>query len=54
MGIVPSRTYHNRKGDEGEYASQCSELEEDLVFDPQTLGGLLISIGKEQGKAFDE
>lgn len=50
MGIVPSGTYHNRAHCQGDYASKLAVLGEDLVFDPQTSGGLLISISKEQGE----
>lgn len=48
MGIVPSGTYHNREHCSGDYASELSILGEDLVFDPQTSGGLLISVSEEQ------
>lgn len=50
MGIVPSGTYHNRRHCQESYCSQLSALGEDIVFDPQTSGGLLISISKEQGQ----
>ncbi|AFA47605.1 selenide, water dikinase SelD [Acetobacterium woodii] len=51
MGIVPSGTYHNRNHCQGDYASDLSVMEEDIVFDPQTSGGLLISIAAERGAA---
>ncbi len=50
MGIVPAATYHNREHCSGDYESILSTLEEDLIFDPQTSGGLLISISEAQGK----
>lgn len=49
MGIVPSGTYHNRRHCQANCFSELSTLGEDIVFDPQTSGGLLISISKEQG-----
>ena len=51
MGIVPSGTYHNRNHCQGDYFSELSILEEDIVFDPQTSGGLLISLNEDQGNA---
>jgi selenide,water dikinase len=48
MGIVPAGTYHNRGHCQKDCESYLSALGEDIVFDPQTSGGLLISIGEEQ------
>lgn len=50
MGIIPTGTYNNRNYCSGDYQSELSVLAEDIIFDPQTSGGLLISIEKDQGQ----
>ena len=50
MGFVPVGTYHNRSHCKGNYFSEISALGEDIVFDPQTSGGLLISLSESQGQ----
>ncbi|BEP29905.1 selenide, water dikinase [Helicovermis profundi] len=50
MGLIPAGTYRNRDYIEGEYLIDDS-LEEyvlDIVFDPQTSGGLLISLPEKE------
>jgi selenide,water dikinase len=50
MGLVPGGTYRNKKHLQGKYSLKITnEVMEDLVFDPQTSGGLLYSMDKEQG-----
>lgn len=48
MGLIPGGAYRNREfaGKVG-YQSSAQLWREDLVFDPQTSGGLLISLSKE-------
>ncbi|KNZ43439.1 segregation protein A [Acetobacterium bakii] len=50
MGFVPTGTYHNRAHCNGNYFSELSALSEDIIFDPQTSGGLLISVSKKTGE----
>lgn len=51
MGFVPAGSYNNRKYLEGKYEiiNQPQWLE-DILFDPQTSGGLLISCSMEEGE----
>lgn len=48
-GIVPQGTYRNREhfGPDCEFAG---DVNSDLIFDPQTSGGLLISVAKENAE----
>jgi selenide,water dikinase len=47
MGLVPGGTYRNRKYFEDKISYEnIEEKYKDILFDPQTSGGLLISIGK--------
>ncbi len=49
MGLVPAGAYNNRGYLDGKY--QLVDLEEwleDMLFDPQTSGGLLVSISKNK------
>lgn len=49
MGLVPAGSYNNRNYLDGKYELKNVELwMEDLLFDPQTSGGLLISTTKEE------
>lgn len=49
MGLVPAGSYNNRNYLDGKYELRNVELwMEDLLFDPQTSGGLLISTTKEE------
>lgn len=46
MGIIPGGAYRNRKYLEGKYKfdGAVSECWQDILFDPQTSGGLLLSV----------
>ncbi len=49
MGLVPAGSYNNKNYLDGKYELKNVELwMEDLLFDPQTSGGLLISTTKEE------
>ncbi len=49
MGIIPGGMYTNRKYMEGTVENHCeNEAMLDIMYDPQTSGGLLISIPEEQ------
>lgn len=51
MGLVPAGTYSNRSYLDGKYRlNNIPEWFEDILFDPQTSGGLLISCSKEVAK----
>lgn len=48
MGIVPEGAYRNRDYLNGKYElKNVPEWLEDIIFDPQTSGGLLLSISKD-------
>jgi len=52
MGIVPAGTHRNRDF-RNEYLLGLEKIEPaivDILFDPQTSGGLLIAVGKEQSE----
>jgi selenide,water dikinase len=45
MGLLPAGTYRNKKHIENKYSSSIDEeYIMDLLFDPQTSGGLLYSL----------
>ncbi|KYH34503.1 selenide, water dikinase [Clostridium tepidiprofundi DSM 19306] len=51
MGLVPAGSYNNRMYlDEKYILKDVPEWFEDILFDPQTSGGLLISCSKEEAK----
>lgn len=52
MGLVPGGAYNNREfyGHMVEFASSVNTLIKDALFDPQTSGGLLISVGRQSAK----
>lgn len=47
MGLIPAGAYRNREFLEKDMESQISGWREDLLFDPQTSGGLLLAIPTE-------
>lgn len=49
MGLVPAGAYSNRKhaGDRIKFNSDISEEIKDILYDPQTSGGLLVSVPRE-------
>ena len=50
MGLVPEGSYNNRAYLDGKYELKNVETwMEDILFDPQTSGGLLVSLSKEEG-----
>ena len=56
MGIIPAGAYRNRKYFKNfiRYLEIVPEFLEDILYDPQTSGGLLISISEEKGKILQE
>lgn len=51
MGLVPEGAYNNRAYLQGKYELiGVEQWMEDILFDPQTSGGLLLSLSKEQGQ----
>ena len=53
MGLVPAGAYHNRAFRESmiDFAETVARSQQDLLFDPQTSGGLLISVhGRQAGE----
>lgn len=51
IGLVPAGTYNNKAYLEGKYELRSiPEWLEDILFDPQTSGGLLVSCTKEEAK----
>ena len=49
MGLVPAGAYKNREFRENmvDFAPSVDRIVQDILFDPQTSGGLLIGVGKE-------
>lgn len=55
MGLVPAGTYNNRGYLDGKYKlSGLKEWQEDLLFDPQTSGGLMVSCDREEANKIME
>lgn len=52
MGLVPEETYRNKAFNKKDVRleEQVDETMEDLVFDPQTSGGLLVSLKREDAE----
>lgn len=50
MGLVPGGAYKNREyiAEHIDFSTELKEAEQDLLFDPQTSGGLLISIAADK------
>lgn len=53
MGLIPAGTYKNREffGPRIDIAPSVDPIVHDILFDPQTSGGLLICVEKESAKA---
>ena len=51
MGLVPAGAYKNREFREQmvDFAASVDRLIQDILFDPQTSGGLLICVKRESG-----
>ena len=57
MGIIPQGAYRNKKYLDGKYifSDGMQEYKKDILFDPQTSGGLLLSVDKEYAdKLFED
>lgn len=56
FGMVPEGTYDNVEyvGDQIEFSEQINSNQKDLLFDPQTSGGLLFSLKEDQAKILEE
>lgn len=51
MGLIPAGTYRNREYTEGKVESHIQgDWLEDLIYDPQTSGGLLLAVHQDDGK----
>lgn len=51
LGLIPEGTYNNKRYLEGKYKlNNVEEWMEDILFDPQTSGGLLVSCSSEESK----
>lgn len=52
LGILPASVYRNRRYAENEVeAGEVSRAMQDVLYDPQTSGGLLIAVGEEEADA---
>lgn len=56
MGLVPAGAYKNREFREGmiDFAPSLDKVFQDILFDPQTSGGLLIGVAKEAATELHE
>lgn len=51
MGLVPAGSYNNRNYIEGKYGfTDTPEWMKDILFDPQTSGGLMVTCSKEESE----
>ena len=52
MGLIPAGTYANKKyiTDKVNISENVSQVMEDILYDPQTSGGLLIAVDKEKAQ----
>ncbi|MCH5138114.1 selenide, water dikinase SelD, partial [Clostridiaceae bacterium UIB06] len=51
MGLVPAGSYNNRNYIEGKYEfNDTPEWMKDILFDPQTSGGLMITCSREESE----
>jgi len=55
MGILPAGMYNNRAhaGESVRIEAELSEAKQDLIFDPQTSGGLLLAVAAEDADALE-
>jgi selenide,water dikinase len=53
MGLIPAGAYNNRefRGPMVAFADTVARVRQDVMFDPQTSGGLLISVSARQAEA---
>lgn len=56
MGILPAGMYNNRAhaGKSVQFDADMSEAEQDLIFDPQTSGGLLLAVAPQDADAMED
>lgn len=54
QGITTGGTFTNKKYLEGKYNCECEEFIENILFEPQTSGGLLFSVDKDDMVNFEE
>ena len=56
MGIIPAGAYNNRKHLEGKllFTSKIPQYIEDIMFDPQTSGGLLLAVAESKAEELME
>ncbi len=56
MGLNPEGLYHNREylEDAVHFSKGIGQEVQDLLFDPQTSGGLLLSMSEEEGRAYSK
>lgn len=51
-GFIPEGTYSNKKYLEGKFYCECEEYLQDILFEPQTSGGLLFSVPEGELEKF--